>query len=93
MCGKPKTRSNVGGEGKPTVRNGEHLLANVRSRSPAFAGDLDLRVAVRLVPSKGLRQERGLNRPVVTHITPETQRSSPGQGEATGNRGGGLKQF
>ncbi len=42
------------------------------------------------VPSKGLWQGRGLNRPVVTRITPETPRSSPGQGEATGNRGGGL---
>jgi len=93
VCGKPKTRSNVGGVGKPTVRNGEHLLANVRSRSSASVGDSDLRVVGRQVPRKGLCQERGPNRPVVTHITPETQRSSPGQGEATGNRGGGLKQF
>ena len=45
MCGKPKTPSNVGGEGKPTVRNGEHLLVNVRSRPSAPADGSDLRVS------------------------------------------------
>jgi hypothetical protein len=44
-CGKPKTQSNVGGEGKPTVRNGEHLLAKVRSKPLASASGVDLRVA------------------------------------------------